>query len=86
MATARSGFRRPPRSRPMDRRAGHGRRNFFLDNTGSSTGPELKYGGAAVTAGEFAGWTAIGAVQVAGGGYDVAWKNTSARPVHGVEH
>ena len=40
----------------------------------TDTGP----GGSAVTAGEFAGWTAIAAVQVAGGGYDVAWKNTSA--------
>ena len=27
--------------------------------------------------GEFAGWTPIGAVQVAGGGYDVAWKDAS---------
>ena len=51
--------------------------NFFLYNTGNGTGPELSYGGSVVTAGEFAGWTAIGAVQVAGGGYDVAWKNTS---------
>ena len=51
--------------------------NFFLNNTGSGTGPELSYGGAAVTTGEFAGWTAIGAVQVSGGGYDVAWKNSS---------
>ena len=53
---------------------------YFLDNI-NGTGPELKYGGAAVTAGEFAawtgGWTMIGAVQVAGGGYDVAWKNAS---------
>ena len=49
--------------------------NFYLYHNG--TGPELKDGGAAVTAGEFAGWTMIGAVQVAGGGYDVAWKNAS---------
>ena len=52
--------------------------NYFLDPVGGSSGPELSYGGAAVTTGEFAGWTAIGAVQVAGGGYDVAWENTSA--------
>jgi hypothetical protein len=52
--------------------------NFFLNNTSGGTGPELSYGGAAVTTGEFAGWTAIGAVQVAGGGYDIAWKNASA--------
>jgi hypothetical protein len=49
--------------------------NFFLDNTGSGTGPELRYGGAAVTAGEFGGWTPIGAIQTASG-YDVAWKMT----------
>ena len=52
--------------------------NFFLNSTGGGTGPELSYGGAAVTTGEFAGWTAIGAVQVSGGGYDVAWENASA--------
>ena len=53
--------------------------NYFLDATGSnSLGPELKYGGAAVAAGQFgSGWTPIGAVQVAGGGYDVAWKSTA---------
>jgi len=49
--------------------------NYFLDNINGS-GPELKYGSAAVTVGEFgSGWTPIAAVQVAGGGYDVAWKN-----------
>ncbi len=58
--------------------------DFYLYN--GSTGPALNYGGAAVTVGEFSGWTPIGAVQVAGGGYDVAWKNTSYRSVHGVEH
>ena len=51
--------------------------NFYLDSTTSSSGPELQYAGAAVTAGEFGTWTPIGAVQVAGGGYDVAWKNTA---------
>jgi serralysin len=45
--------------------------NFYLYNSG--TGPELKYRGTAVTAGEFGTWTPIGAVQVTGG-YDVAWK------------
>jgi hypothetical protein len=50
--------------------------NFYLYNGGS--GPALNYGGAAVTVGEFGGtWTPIGAVQVAGSGYDVAWKNTA---------
>jgi hypothetical protein len=50
--------------------------NYFLDNVNSS-GPELKYNGAAVTAGEFGTFTPIGAVQVAGGGYDIAWKDTA---------
>jgi 20S proteasome alpha/beta subunit len=49
--------------------------NFYLYNGGA--GPALSYGGAAVTAGQFGTWTPIGAIQVAGGGYDVAWKNTS---------
>ena len=52
--------------------------NYFLEVTGSNTlGPEVKQGGAPVTAGA-GGWTIIGAVQVSGGGYDVAWKETGA--------
>ena len=47
---------------------------FYLESSGG-TGPALKYGGANVTAGEFGGWTPIGAIQTASG-YDVAWKNT----------
>ena len=54
--------------------------NFFLDNTGSGSGPELQYKGVAVTVGEFGTTTPIGAVQVAGGGYDVVWKD----PVSGL--
>jgi VCBS repeat-containing protein len=46
--------------------------NYFLDNS-SGSGPELKYAGAAVVAGEFGVWTPIGAVQTASG-YDVAWE------------
>jgi protocatechuate 3,4-dioxygenase beta subunit len=49
--------------------------NYFLDNAGS--GPELKSAGSPVTAGEFGGWTPIGAVQTASG-YDVAWKVAGA--------
>ena len=45
--------------------------NFFLDNS-AGAGPELKYGGAAVAAGQFPGWTPIGAEQTATG-YEVAW-------------
>src|SRR6202034_1815019 len=47
--------------------------NFYLYNGGA--GPELKELGIAVTAG--GSWTPIAAVQVAGGDYDVAWKNTN---------
>ena len=47
---------------------------FYLEGSGR-TGPALKYSGANVTAGEFGGWTPIGATQTASG-YDVAWKNT----------
>jgi VCBS repeat-containing protein len=52
--------------------------NFFLDNTGSGSGPELQFGSAAVTPSLLGTWTPIGAVQVAGGGYDVALHNTSS--------
>ena len=52
--------------------------NYFLNPTGGGTGPELHYGGSVVTAGEFGTWTPIGAVQVAGGGYDIAWHDPSS--------
>jgi len=48
---------------------------FFLDNS-SGVGPTLQLNGAPVVAGQFGGWTPIGAVQTASG-YDVAWKNAS---------
>jgi serralysin len=51
--------------------------NYFLFAHGTTTGPELSFGGTPVTVGEFAGWTPIGAVAVTGGGYDVAWKDAS---------
>ena len=51
--------------------------NYFLYAAGTTNGPELQFNGAAVTAGEFGGWTAIGAVQTASG-YDIAWKDASA--------
>ena len=47
--------------------------NYFLDNSSSGTGPELKQGGVAIVAGELGGWVPIGAVQTASG-YDVAWE------------
>ena len=51
-------------------------KNYFFNPVGGGTGPEFKYNGAAVTAGEFGAFTPIGAVQTASG-YDVAWKNTA---------
>ena len=47
--------------------------NFFLYPVGTSSGPQLGFSGAAVTAGEFGAWTPIGAEQV-GPGYQVVWK------------
>ena len=47
--------------------------NYFLNNVSTGTGPELMYGGAPVTAGEFGSISPIGAVQTASG-YDIAWK------------
>ena len=51
--------------------------NFFLYAVGGSLGPELKYAGANVVAGQFGTWTPIGAEQTASG-YEVAWKVTGA--------
>ncbi len=45
---------------------------FYLYN-GNGSGPLFKYGGANVVAGQFGGWTPIGAVQTSTG-YDVAWE------------
>src|SRR5438067_12131065 len=47
--------------------------NYFLDPLAGGTGPELKYGGTAVTAGQLGGWMPIGAEQTASG-FDIAWK------------
>jgi hypothetical protein len=51
--------------------------NFYLNSISSGTGPELKYNGSAVTAGEFGSYAPIGAEQTATG-YEVAWKVTGA--------
>jgi len=47
--------------------------NFYLFSTGSTIGPELKSGGAAIDASQTGGWAPIGAEQTATG-YEVAWK------------
>ena len=60
--------------------------NYFLDGVGSGagTGPELKYGGSPVTAGQFGGWRPI-ATEATANGYDIAWKVYGPRPVHHLE-
>ena len=50
---------------------------FFLDSISTGSDPSLKYGGADVVAGQFGGWTPIGAEQTASG-YQVAWKVSGA--------
>ena len=47
--------------------------NYDLESISSGTGPELRYQGAPVTAGQFGTHVPIGAEQTATG-YDVAWK------------
>jgi hypothetical protein len=47
--------------------------NYYLDSINTGTGPELKYGGAAVMVGEFGTIALIGAER-AGSGYDIAWQ------------
>jgi hypothetical protein len=49
---------------------------FFLHDI-AGMGPSLKYGGADFVAGQFGGWTPIGAEKTAGG-FEVAWKNGAA--------
>jgi hypothetical protein len=50
---------------------------YFLYDSGTSTGPQLKYAGAAYVSGQFGGWTPIGAEKTASG-YQVAWKVSGA--------
>jgi hypothetical protein len=47
--------------------------NYFLLPTGGSAGPELRYLGAGVAAGQFGAWVPLGAEKTASG-YEVAWK------------
>ncbi|BBZ96766.1 hypothetical protein F07S3_65990 [Bradyrhizobium diazoefficiens] len=49
---------------------------YSMNSVAGGTGPRLKYGGAAVEDGMWAGWAPIGAEQTSTG-YDVAWKNAS---------
>jgi serralysin len=51
--------------------------NYFLNSIASGTGPELKYGGAPFSAGEWGAWAPIGAETTATG-YEVAFKVAGA--------
>src|SRR5262249_43144122 len=51
---------------------------FFLHDA-VGNGPSLKFGGTDVVAGEFGGWTPIGAEKTAGG-YGGAWKDGAGGP------
>src|SRR5205823_3998765 len=48
--------------------------NYFLYEHGTSSGPELMYGGSAVVAGQFGPWLPIAAEQVTGG-YKLAFSD-----------
>ncbi|MFK4565116.1 serralysin [Bradyrhizobium ottawaense] len=50
--------------------------NYLLNPIAGGTGPVLNYEGAAVTVGQFGGYTPIG-VEAVSGGYEVAWKNAA---------
>jgi len=51
--------------------------NYFLMSVASGTGPALKRDGAAVVAGSSGTWSPVAVEQLSGGGYDVAWRNSS---------
>src|ERR1700687_5692062 len=51
--------------------------NYFLDSISTGTGPELKYQGVPIVAGQWGAWAPIGAEATATG-YEVAWKVTGA--------
>ncbi|GLH77367.1 hypothetical protein SSBR45G_22750 [Bradyrhizobium sp. SSBR45G] len=51
--------------------------SYFLNPVGGGTGPQVKFGGSVVVAGQLSGWEAIGAEATADG-YQVAWKMAGA--------
>jgi len=50
--------------------------NYFMNGNGTGSGPELMLNGSPVVAGQFAGWTPVGAEQTSSG-YQVAMISTS---------
>jgi serralysin len=51
--------------------------NFYLQSISTGSGPDLRYSGASVVAGQFGAWTPIGTEQTSSG-YQVVLKNGSA--------
>jgi Ca2+-binding RTX toxin-like protein/20S proteasome alpha/beta subunit len=51
---------------------------YFVSPVGGSSGPQIKFNGAAVTVGQFGSWVPFAAEQLSGGGYEVAWKIAGA--------
>ena len=52
--------------------------NYYLDSISTGSGPELVLNGSPVVAGQFAGWSPVGAEQTSSG-YEVAMKETGQR-------
>ena len=59
--------------------------NFYLDAISGGSGPTLKLGGVSVVPGQST-WAPIGAEQTAGGGYEVALKDSGKRRLYGLEY
>ncbi|WP_316184328.1 NF038122 family metalloprotease [Bradyrhizobium sp. SZCCHNRI1003] len=47
--------------------------NYLLDPVGGGSGPQIKFGGSVLLAGQLGGWMPIGA-EITSSGYEVAWK------------
>ena len=51
---------------------------YLLSPVGGSSGPQIRFNGGLVTAGQFGSWVPFAAEQLSGGGYEVAWKIAGA--------
>src|SRR5205823_932589 len=73
----------PPPTTPTDRGAGENTTlavaggTYYLLAHGTTSGPTLGYGGAAVVVGQMGAWTPLGAEKV-GSTYEVVWKYGTA--------
>jgi hypothetical protein len=51
--------------------------DYYLENSSTGVGPELQYGGVPITSAALGSYTLIGAAPLSGGGYEVAFENSS---------